>query len=335
MSYTTDILTTESAFESLENEWQPLLEASATNEVFQTFSFLHTCWKSFAPGKLSLITVRDDLGKLLALAPLFLQEAAGTTSAQLLGCSTVSDYLDLLVDATLQNKLYPVLLQKIEELPWDTLAWCSLPEASPTRTWLKNFFSGEQVREMQQDVCPQIMLPASWETYLASIDRKQRHEIRRKERRLLAFEHSFEEIEQPSTLDIADFIRLHKASSQNKRAFWDDTHLAFFSQILPSLGKQRWLKLFFLKVKGVRAASMLIFDYNNAFQLYNSGFLLSEFRELSVGSLLTAHTIKRAIQEKRTMYDFLRGNEEYKFRYTAQAKPIFDITISRDRQSAK
>ncbi|PIR61262.1 MAG: hypothetical protein COU68_00355 [Candidatus Pacebacteria bacterium CG10_big_fil_rev_8_21_14_0_10_45_6] len=333
MSYATQIITTENEYSALEGEWQELLESSATNQVFQSFSFLNTWWHTFNPGEISIIAVREE-GTLVALAPLFIQKESGKTHLKLLGCINVSDYLDVLVQKKLQAELYPVLLAVIDELIWDSLEWCSLPEESPSRMWLKQFFSDATVSEKQQDVCPQIELLNTWESYLTGLDRKQRHEIRRKERRLQAFEHKFEEILQPTTTDVADFIRLHKESSREKKSFWDDTHLNFFRHVLPNLGKQGWLRLFFLSIEGTRAASMIIFDYNQQFQLYNSGFLLKEFRELGVGSLLTAHTIKRAIEEKKVRYDFLRGNEAYKFRYTNTAKPIFDITITRDRQPA-
>ncbi len=334
MSYTTQVITTEPEFLSLELEWQVLLESSATNQVFQSFSFLSTWWNTFKPGKLVLITIRNSDNALVALAPLFRKAGTGEQKLQLLGCINVSDYLDVQVNKQQQAELYPILLTTISQLPWQTLEWCSLPEVSPSRTWLKKFFSEASVSEVEQDVCPQIVLPDSWENYLMSLDRKQRHEIRRKERRLQEVEHIYEEIRQPNAADVEDFIRLHKASSQNKQDFWDDTHLNFFRQVLPSLGEHNWLRLFFLRINGTRAASMLVFDYNQQFQLYNSGFLLSEFRELSVGSLLTAHTIKRAIEEKKVVYDFLRGSESYKFRYTSVAKPIFDITVVRDPQLA-
>jgi len=335
MSYTTQVITAQAEFFALETEWQQLLTSSATNEVFQSFSFLATWWKEFRPGELSIISVRDKANNLVALAPLFSEKINEEKNIKMLGCINVSDYLDILITKNGVDELYPILLGAVKNLSWSRLEWCSLPEASPSRTWLKDFFTAHTVSELQQDVCPQIILPDNWEEYLSSLDRKQRHEIRRKERRLQERGYIYEEIVLPSQVDIADFIYLHKQSSKDKRDFWNTTHLEFFRQVLPAIGKQGWLRLFFLKVAEKRVAAMLVFDYNNQFQLYNSGFLLEEFSELSVGSLLTAHTIKRAIEEKRSVYDFLRGDESYKFRYTKHSKPIFDITITRDDPSAK
>jgi len=72
---------------------------------------------------------------------------------------------------------------------------------------------------------------------------------------------------------------------------------------------------------------MLIFDYGGHYDLYNSGFN-PDFSSLSPGQVLTAYTIKDAIENGRTLYDFLRGNEEYKFRLGGIPKPIYDLSFS-------
>jgi len=329
MNYTTKIITTKQAFQDLENEWQKLLELSATNQIFQTHAFLFSWWQEFHPEKLCIITLRDAENRLVAVAPLFSEETSEGVTMRLLGCINVSDYLDSLVQKQLQDELYPILLESLAGLTWRSLKWCSLPEESASRVWLKQFFVSERVVETQQDVCPQIILPKTWEIYLSELNRKQRHEIRRKTRRLQEREHRFEEIKNPTQQDIDDFIYLHKQSSQNKRDFWDNVHLGFFRQLLPEIGKKDWLRLYFLRVENERAATMLIFDYNNQFLLYNSGFYLDKYRELSVGSLLVTYTIKQAIAQKRQIYDFLRGDESYKFRYTKTSKPIFDVCVTR------
>jgi CelD/BcsL family acetyltransferase involved in cellulose biosynthesis len=74
---------------------------------------------------------------------------------------------------------------------------------------------------------------------------------------------------------------------------------------------------------------MLIFDYNDQFLLYNSGFDPAQFNNLSTGNVLTAYTIKQAIEQRKTVYDFLRGDEVYKFRFGAVSQPVYDISVER------
>ena len=78
-----------------------------------------------------------------------------------------------------------------------------------------------------------------------------------------------------------------------------------------------------------KAAAMLGFDYNNEFLLYNSGYDPSQFANLSPGNVLTSYTIQHAIELGRSRYDFLRGAEVYKFRFGAEAEPVYDLDICR------
>ena len=43
---------------------------------------------------------------------------------------------------------------------------------------------GYKLSVEQEDVCPRAELPADWETYLSGLSKKDRHELRRKARRL-------------------------------------------------------------------------------------------------------------------------------------------------------
>lgn len=323
--FETSIHTNTSIFEDLKDEWLELLSRSATSYIFQTPQFLSAWWETLGEGTLQIITVRNEDNTLIGLAPLYIHQE----ELCFVGCVNVSDCLDVLVDKDYIQEVFAELANTIKEkISWQKIFLCSLPEDSPTRNWLKNTFVAAQ--EAQQDVSPAIELPQTWDEYLASIDRKQRHEIKRKMRRVSEAAHKFEviESEEEALPAIETFISLHKASSAEKRDFWDDAHLSFFRNFIPAAGKAGWLRLFFLKIDNTRTAAMLVFDFNNQYLLYNSGFDPNAFKNLSTGNVLTAYTIQQAIENKKSVYDFLRGDEEYKFRFGATAKPVFDITIA-------
>jgi CelD/BcsL family acetyltransferase involved in cellulose biosynthesis len=75
-----------------------------------------------------------------------------------------------------------------------------------------------------------------------------------------------------------------------------------------------YLWLGFLEIDGVKAAALLNFDYNNKLWAYNSG-LSRDFMELSPGWVLLAYTIQWCCENGRDEFDFMRGNEEYKYRF--------------------
>lgn len=332
----TTVYTDPSAFEILAGEWDTLLQRSVTAPFFMRHLYQRTWWQYLGNDDLVIIAIRSEAGELVGLAPLYgTQNKAGQRQLSFVGCVDVSDYLDLLVDREQVEPVYEALLACLNNDPaWDKLYLCSLPHTSLTHTRLAETIRarGWQVEVKQQDVCPVITLANDWEAYLAGIDKKQRHEIRRKIRRIeTEAQTRWYEIDSIAQIDGAmdDFIELHQKSTRDKEDFWNDKLIRFFKDLAHQLAQAGWLKLYFIEVNGVKAASMLCFDYNNEFLLYNSGFDPEQFAQFSPGNVLTAYTIQDAIRLGRTRYDFLRGDEVYKFRFGAVAEPVFDVEVYR------
>lgn len=325
-------------FEALCSEWDTLLQHASHNLIFMTYRYQRAWWQHLGRGELILIAIRDDDDRLVGLAPLFCAiNEQGRRQLNFVGCVDVSDYLDLLVDKNYLTLVQQALLDYLEqssEIGWDVISLCSLPHNSPTHTQLAEAARarGWQVRVQEQNVCPVITLPDSWEGYLAGIDKKQRHEIRRKMRKLeTETEARWYVVDSPPNLAaaMADFIDLHRKSANDKEDFWDEALIQFFYTLTGALAEAGHLKLFFLELNQVKAAALLCFDYDNQFLLYNSGYDPAQFAHLSPGNVLISYTIEEAIRLGRTRYDFLRGNEVYKFRFGAEAEPVYDLEISK------
>ncbi|MCQ3980436.1 MAG: hypothetical protein DPW09_44060, partial [Anaerolineae bacterium] len=313
----TTIYTHASDIEQLAQDWDNLLVRSVNAPFFMRYIYQRTWWQYLGNDDLVLIAIRTDEGRLVGLAPLYGgTNGAGQRELSFVGCVDVSDYLDLLVDRDCVEPVYEALLDCLatDQVAWDKLYLCSLPHNSITHTRLAETVRarGWHADVRQQDVCPVITLPGDWESYLATIDKKQRHEIRRKIRKIeTEAQTRWYAIDSLEGLDAAmnAFIELHQKSTRDKEDFWNDALIRFFKAMALELAEIGWLKLYFIEVNGVRAASMLCFDYNNEFLLYNSGFDPDQFAYLSPGNVLTAYTIQDAIRLGRSCYDFLRGDE--------------------------
>jgi CelD/BcsL family acetyltransferase involved in cellulose biosynthesis len=332
----TIVYTDSSAFDTLAAEWDNLLVRSGSAPFFMRHLYQRTWWRHLGEQELTIIAVRTPAGQLVGLAPLFAKtNSVRQRRLSLVGCVDVSDYLDVLVDQDYAEPVYQALLDCLAGgLAWDKLYLCSLPHHSSTHTLLAQLARqrGWQAEVTQQDVCPVITLANDWEVYLAGIDKKQRHEIRRKMRKIeTEAQTRWYVVDSPQGLAeaMADFIELHQKSTRDKEDFWNDSLIGFFKALAVELAQAGWLKLYFIEVDGVKAAAMLCFDYNNEFLLYNSGFDPEQFAHLSPGNVLTAYTIQEAIRLGRRRYDFLRGNEVYKFRFGAVAESVFDLEIYR------
>lgn len=334
----TTVYTEAATFDSLADEWDDLLQRSVSAPFFMRHAYQRTWWQYLGNDDLVLIAIRSEDGQLVGLAPLYATtNTAGERELSFVGCLDISDYLDLLVDRDYVEPVHQALLDCLEDddgPAWDKLYLCSLPHNSITHTHLAEAAQarGRQTQVSQQDVCPVIMLPQSWDDYLAGLDKKQRHEIRRKIRKSeREAETHWYVIDSEAGLTEAmdDFIELHQKSTQDKEDFWSEELIRFFNALAIETARAGWIRLYFIEFNGSKAAALLCFDYNNEFLLYNSGYDPDTFAKLSPGVVLTSFTIQDAIKLGRKRFDFLRGDEVYKFRFGAEAEPVYDLEINR------
>ncbi|MBZ0301219.1 MAG: GNAT family N-acetyltransferase [Anaerolineae bacterium] len=322
-------------FDELRDEWDDLVFRSTGNRIFSTWEWQSTWWDAYHPGELWVITCRDEQGLLIGLAPWFI----GTNVEQqrfvsTIGCKEVTDYLDLIVD---QAHVEPVLEQIAayvadHRAQFDVIELCNIPEHSVSHEVFPKFLEehGFTVTLEHEDVCPVVELPGDWTEYLNMLDKKQRHELRRKLRRAQGQNSSVEWYIVGPEDNLADemqhFLDMMAASDSHKAEFLEDSQNAtFFKQIAPVMDQKGWLQLCFLKVNGERAAAYLNFDYNHQILVYNSGLRPNEYGHLSAGIVLLAHNIQHAIQTGHTAFDFLQGDEAYKYHMGGQDVHVFNL----------
>lgn len=332
------VFTDDSGFTALQQEWNALLARSRFSTLFSTWEWQTTWWRCLGEGDLYLLAWTAD-DRLIAIAPLYLsQDDDGLRSFHLVGCVEVSDYLDLIVETGFEDAVYDSLLDWLtgDASPdWDKIRLCNLPEASLIHRRLPELAASRGLEAVTslEDVCPVILLPATFDAYLQeNLSKKQRHEVRRKLRRM-----DEEAVARwyvaDSTSDLsqetAAFIHLHRLSKEEKHSFMTPEMESFFREVIGVMHQAGWLYLAFIEVNGARAAAMLGFVHEGRLLVYNSGYDPASYAELSPGIVLTTYIIEDAIRRGLTVFDFLQGNEIYKYRFGAQDTAIYSTVIRR------
>ena len=325
--------------ESKAAEWNALLAESVTHVPFLRYEYLHTWWETRGGGEwpnsgLAVVVAHQD-GRMVGVAPLFLAKNSDEIPALLLlGSVEISDYLDLIVrpadlPAFMSGLLdflghsgpagFSVPAPEAGSEPWKVLDWQNIPEASQTLPVFKNeaekrgwTFSQEQTYHT-----PSIPLKGDFEAYLCGIDKKQRHEIRRKMRRA---EESGSVVRWYSVSDsvtlaaeVEAFMSM-MAEEPDKARFLTKEMRRQMHLSCRAAFENGWLQLAFLEVDGQKAAGYLNFDYLNRIWVYNSG-IDRRFLDISPGWVLLGHLLQWANENKRLEFDFMRGDEEYKYRF--------------------
>jgi len=326
------------AFSALASEWNGLLHRTASDTPFLTVEWQRTWWECFGDAdSLFVYAFRDEAGALGGIAPLFLAHEGGQRQLHTVGCADICDYLDLIVAPGYEQAVFTALLNAISapDAPaWDAIDLCNIPEASRTPEVLETLAQarGWRATRSVQEICPLIHLPDTWEGYLALLDKKERHELRRKLRRAESEESVQLYITEGSdTLDadLDAFITLLVVSRPDKAAFMSDQMRAFFHAAAHVAQRAGWLRLAFLRVGGVNAAAYMNFDYAGRIMVYNSGLDPKNFQWLSPGIVLMVKLIQQAIEQKRAVFDFLRGNEDYKYRLGGKDTHVYRLLVER------
>ena len=315
----------------LEAEWRGLMGRSSVRNVFVSPLWLRVWWEEFAGDhQLLLLAVRRGQ-ELVAVAPL-MRDGQRLCFA---GDTQVCDYMDLTVAQGAEEAVATALLRALSEEPWRELVLWAIPEYSPTLRALPAAAQamGLAVSAEVEDVCPWVALPSSWQGYLDGLRGKDRHELRRKMRRLAKGGLvDLEELTAPTDVAAAldDFLRLHASSRAEKARFMTDDMKRFFRRIVSALAQEGLVRLYFLTVNRVRAAAVLCFEGEGEgdLLLYNSGYDPA-FASLSAGIISKALVLERAIELGKQRFDFLRGAEPYKYDLGAQDLKVYRLVIRR------
>lgn len=332
------IVVTHETFASVQDEWSALLPDAVTPFPFQSPEWEAAWWDVFGgDSQLLLLAARDETGALVGVAPLMIAPTNLGRTVQFIGGVDLTDYLDIVAR---EHDLSPVWravgdLLWVERDQWDALDFHCLPQWSPSQAALADILADAlPLRIVQEEVCPILRLDGSFDTYLRSLPKKERHEIKRKAR-------NFERDAPTGHLRVLtkrddvlaampDFFRLHRLSAPDKERFWTPDVERFFLQTTAVMADRDWLRLYVLDIDGAPVAAMYTLCTEGRLLVYNSGFD-PVFARVSVGMVLTAMIIEDAAANGLAICDLLRGNESYKYRFGAVDTPIWRVVASDDR----
>ncbi len=327
----------DAAFSELADVWDVLARDGMTNTPFQTRKYQEIWWRNLHPDTALLLTivVTDDDGRPCAIGCFYVVGRR----IHFNGCTEESDYLDLICSAEYAKSAWAALLDLLcsaDAPSWDVMDFCNVPENSLTRAALPRLAEerGLLFAEEQHEVCPVIALPDDFETYLNGLNGRQRREIRRKFRRAAGVGAEMALVGPDDDLETAvnDFLGLLQKSTFEKRDWLNDGRRAMFHETAQAAMAENALQLLFMEVEGKRAAALFNFDYNGRIWVYNSGLDPASFGSLSLGVVLTAKAIEKAIGDGRVEFDFLRGNENYKYQFGAKDDRIYRLRLKRNEQ---
>ena len=250
-----------------------------------------------------------------------------------MGSQDTFDYNDFLIRLGYEEGFYQTLLESMDHQDFQNLCLFSLRDTSPTLELFPDMARkmGYTVEIEEEDVTSGIALPGTWDEYLALLNKKDRHELRRKLRRMDSqSDWKWYSLSEPTQVAerLGEFISLMRQSRADKDEFMTPERERFFSNITQRMAELGQLHLYFLDMDGSTVATSLCFDYGGSRLLYNSGYD-PEYGYFSVGLLLNAMCLKDAIEQGLDYFDFLRGPEPYKAHLGGQQRSLYQMVVTK------
>jgi len=314
--------------DQLGDEWDALVLTSNTS-IYQTFSWQRTWWKHHGMNHDLRCLIFRIGSELVGIAPLHVTREAilGITFARRIRFigNGLSDYLDIIVRPGYETVVCKEFAQYLTttRAEWDIVDIEDANEDSTFSRFMAPALREEEllVYSFQGNVCPFVQLPTTWDSMVSHLGPNTRYNIKRKSRKLddcYDFEiEAFRNEEDNLARGMEGFFQVHGARWNSlgfPSAFDDPGHRMFHHEIAQLFAQRGWLTLLFLKVDGLRVAAFLGFSFKNRLYMYQcNAFGPTEIMKQSPGLLLRSIAIKRGIAEGMKVFDFLRGDEMYKY----------------------
>ncbi len=325
------------AFARLGAEWSGLFQRANQDNVFLTFEWMSTWWKHFGKGQLAVIAVRDETGRLVAVAPFYIARSLAGVGARRLGFladeHVGSDYLNILADPAFEDLAVHEIVRTLfaHQRLWDYIelrdtAESPLAAAFSVRLESRGLCASHATRR----VCHYIPLPPTFEKFLAGLSTSLRCNYKRRWR-ILQREHQAECLTVSSAAGIErhfpSLIALHRMRFEQRSeesAFLAPGVPEFHAEAMRALASQGMARLILLQAGGETVSAIYGFSVGKTFQFYQCGMHTGWMRQ-GVGQVLIGHAIEQALTAGHTTFDFLRGDESYKTQWAEQWREIVTL----------
>ncbi len=325
-----------SELETLAPRWNRLLERSAQNNVFLTWEWVSN-WVDvyLEDGKLLTLAVFDG-DECVAIAPLHIQierpsRGVSVRVLRLVGSGEVcADHVDMMVAGgkpgasakAIWDELFGPLGGE-----WDVFEYYDAPSDSPVLEAFREYARGDRrcVRAeiVRYSICPYLTLPKSWTGFLSECSGTRRYTITYSMKKL-SEQGRLEKHVCESADDLASqmetFMSLHQESWVERGkpgSFSSERFKRFHLRVARDFLSKGILFLRSFTLDGTPIASFYGFQYDRKIFYYLLGARVNPVKRVKTGTAVLGYCVEEAIARDCREFDFLRGSEEYKYRWTS------------------
>ena len=324
-----------SEMETIRDAWNHLVLSAPTTTSFQTWEWNFGMAKyEGKSARLRIVVAENTCGEVVGIAPFWIRShgVPGLSVLEFIGIGR-GDYSDLFFSESYKDIFVPSVMEWIERsTEWRILHLYNLRQETVD---LISRYGKFTIRPCGG--CPYAQLPDTLEEYERKILQKRLRQKIRQKRKLLAGNGrlAFSACETTSQLlaDLPIFLDLHQRRQRTKGErgrFFEEQWRTSFQEISLALFRAGFLRLGLLRIDGQPAASVYNVRFRDRECFYYGG-MAPPLARYSPGNLLHHWMIEGAIKDGVRVYDFLKGDEPYKFLWTNERVQLFEMVRARSR----
>ena len=332
----THVIKDEREFYQLEDDWTALLARCRNPSVFLTFEWLSSWWEHFKEGRELFVVVTREDGKVAGIAPLAVAHGRLGNRLHFLG-QPGSDYSDFIIPEDSSIELDYLLKLALSNGGggggWDIAMLEGIPGDSPSFHRLVDRWEGMKPRGSYSPLVPSPYLPIekTWDAYEKDVRKKLIADTRRQLRRLeelgtLGFRECSDSGEVARLVDEMVQLKRARYRATGARDIFSNGHVGtFYRDVALKLLQRGWLDLSYLELNGTPLAIHFGFVYADRFLYYMPSFR-QEYASFSPGRLLAHHLLQRAFEAGLKEFDFLTGDDPYKYEWTRDFRTVYSFS---------
>jgi len=336
------IITTENEFSQLKNEWTTLHKSSRTQSLFLTWEWMYQWWLSYSKKmssnhKLCIITARDSENNLQSIWPFFTIETDSSRwklkILKFIGTNfESSDYLDIIVNhkmtedhfkAVLGSNVFKEIVESIDKIILNNVL-----DNSIVYKYKSHF---EYLKWQRRNaICPYLSLPNDKEELLNSLSKNMKSGLRRTYNKLtknpdIQIRTVVNKIEINKAIESLFQLQRERFNNQDKDTkFTFSQRGSFHQQIAKIFLEKNWLQFYEVLFKEEVIGSLYCYLYGTTLMYFQAGFN-PNYAQYALGNQLILHAISDAINLNCTEFDFMRGDEAYKYKWTSTERYLYTL----------
>jgi len=320
---------------TIDEEWERLNKEIELSTPFTSPRWIRLWWKHFRRDGLwtkdepFVLTVRDDMGALLAVVPMMVVNRPGFGPVKLrmlrfFGADTsLTEVRGVICRRSDESVVFRALCDflHVRKKNWDLVEWTGIWSDGDAKAVLE---TGGPPCLKKSTPMYIMQLPNSWKDLVTSLSSNMRKNVRRAYEVLQSTGHNFEfrVIQRPC--DVGDaldrFFRLHSQRAQapdmlvHPDKFKALQNRAFITECITEIAKRDGLRIFEICIGGDVVASRLSFYLNESLYFYYAGYDPS-WRHSSVMTILMAEALKWAMERGVKLVNLSAGKDLSKLRW--------------------